>query len=366
MRRILCALAIIPALAGMMAVRAVAQDAQQIPAVEVHPVGTTRNDPNGGQWFVTTLNPLEIKQLQVRLYNPADVTQSVKVYLADVRFDSNGVPEVANESTDIGTWGRFDELQLVVQPKRSLIQDIAIMAPEGADPGDHIGAVVAEQSPQGTGPVRSIKRLAVRLYATLPGDARKDFTIDKVGVKKDSGFYTRALTVTVQLRNTGRVRLEPSVQVSGAAARGPALLLAQAAERYVVTRKVNFWGGPVRLHITAQTRSLGLAGPVRDLSVTAWVIPWHLFVLLLMAAGFVLLIRFVLRRRGGRYESIRSDIRRLERMLALQNGNGNGHESSDESGDVRSAIRSAIKQARRAGDEQTADRLEAKLDESQV
>jgi len=166
----------------------------------------------------------------------------------------------------------------------------------------------------------------------------------------------------VRLRNTGRVRLEPAVQVDGAPARGPSLLLAQAAERYVVTRRVSFWGGPVRLRIDAQTRSLGLAGPVRELRVTTWVIPWHLIALLVLVGGFGWLLRLVLRRRRGKYDSIRSDIRRLERMLTL--GNGDAHEPGSEHDDVRSAIRAAINQARRAGDQGTVDSLEAKLQES--
>jgi hypothetical protein len=132
----------------------------------------------------------------------------------------------------------------------------------------------------------------------------------------------------------------------------------------VVTRHVGFFGGPVRLRIDAQTRSLGLAGPVRDLSVTTWVIPWHLFALLLLASGLVFLVRFLLSKRAGKYDSIRSDIRRLERMITLGNGNDGGPREGAERDDVRSAIRGAIKQARRAGDERTADRLEAKLDES--
>jgi len=339
--------------------RALAQSEAQTPAVEVHPVGTTRDDPNGGQWFVTTLKPGETTELGVRLYNPAEVTQTVKVYLADIRFDSQGAPEVENNSQDVGTWGQFDVLRMTVPAKQSIIESLPIKAPEAADPGDHIGAVVAEQSPQGSGPVLSIKRLAVRLYATLPGDARKDFVIDKVAVKKDSPFYTRRIGVTVWLRNTGRVRLEPTVAVNGAPARGRVLLLAQSADRYTVTRHVGFFGGPVRLHVDAQTRSLGLAGPVRQLSVTQWVIPWHLFALLILLGGVVLAVRRWLRRRRGRYDSIKSDIRRLERMLTMQHGNGEPVEH--EEGNVHAAILGAIKQARRAGDEQTASRLERRL-----
>jgi hypothetical protein len=342
----------------MVPARALAQDAtQQIPAVEVHPVGTSRDDPNGGQWFVMTLSPGETKQLQVRLYNAAEVGQTVKLYLADIHFDSHGIPEVENESTDVGKWGRFDEMEVSVPAKQSVLEALPIQAPENADPGDHIGAVVAEQSPQGSGPIQTIKRIATRLYVTLPGDARKDFVVDKVQVSKDRSFFTRELTTTVWLRNTGRVRLEPTVRVNKDAARGPSLLLAQSANRYVATEHVGFFGGPVRLHIDAQTRSLGLAGPVRQMSVTTWVIPWHLFVILALLAGLVFALRKIFSGRRGRYDSIRSDMRRLERMLSQQHAGDDAQRQDD----PHAAILAAIKQARRAGDEKTAERLESRL-----
>lgn len=346
---------------------AIAQGAdQQIPAVEVHPVGTTRNDPNGGQWFVTNINPDETKQLQVRLYNPASVEQTVKLYLADVRFDGQGIPEVTNVPNDVGTWGGFDPPTVTVAPLRNRIETFSITAPEDADPGDHIGAVVAEQAPAGTGLIRSIKRLAVRLYVTLPGDARKDFVIARVKTQKDSAFFTQELTVNVRLQNTGRVRLEPTVSVDGAQAKGPELLLSQSSETYVVTRPVRFWGGPVRLRVDAQTRSLGLAGPVRQLRVTVWVIPWHLLILLALTVGLVLLVRRVLRKRGGRYEAIQSDLRRIERLVMnAKSGHVPAGDGSDRAG-AEAAVRAAIKQARRAEDFDTAERLEGALAVAQV
>jgi hypothetical protein len=346
----------------MVASVSVAQTAdQQIPAVEVHPVGTTRDDPNGGQWFVTNVNPAETKQLQVRLYNSASVEQTVKLYLADIRFNRQGVPEVANVPTDVGTWGSFDDPSVTVAPLQNRIETFSITAPKNADPGDHIGAVVAEQAPAGSGLIRSIKRLAVRLYVTLPGDARKDFVIDRVNSQKDSAFFTRELTVTVRLRNTGRVRLEPTVHVDDAEAKGPQLLLSQSSERYVVTRPVKFWGGPMRLRVDAQSRSLGLAGPVRQLRVTVWVIPWHLLALLVLAIGLGFLVRIALRRRGGKYEAIQSDLRRIERLVMNQNGRHDPSEAGSERVGAEAAVRAAIKQARRAEDFDTAERLEDRL-----
>ena len=351
---------IIPALAaGMITPVSSAQTAEQIPSVIVRPAGTTRDDPNGGQWFVTTLNPSETKRLQVQLFNPAPVAQTVKLYLADIRFDAQGLPEVQDVPSDIGTWGAFGSPTLTIAPEQTVVEAFTITAPKGADPGDHIGAVVAEHAPQGTGNIRSIKRAAVRLYATLPGDARKDFVIDEVTAKKDSWFFARELTVTTELRNTGRVRLEPTVQVDGSNAKGPQLLLSNAVERYVVTRPVKFWGGPMRLRIDAQTRSLGLAGPVRQVRVTVWVIPWQLLMLLALAVGVGFLVRFALRRRGSKYRALQSDLHRLERLLAQQNREP-APDIIDGRGDADAAIRCAIKQARRAGDVQTAERLERK------
>jgi hypothetical protein len=368
-KRLLFGLVTIPALvAGMVTPSVLAQSPgaaeAQIPAVEVHPTGTTREDPNGGQWFVTSLDFEEKKTLQARLYNPAEVPQTVKLFLADMRFDDAGLPEVANVSTDIGLWGRFVRPNVTIRPKESLVEAFSITAPKGADPGDHVGAVVVEQAPQGSGLIRSVKRLAVRLYATLPGDARKQFEIDEVSTEKDSALFAKELTVTVHLKNTGRVRLEPAVKVDDAGAEGPELLMSSATERYVVTRPVKFWGGPMRLRIDATTKSLGLAGPVRQMRVTVWVIPWHLLLMIAVAVGMFFGVRWLLRRRGHKYEALQADLQRIERLVTMQHrapAKGGSTDASGVSSDARAAIVSAIKQAKRSGDLATAERLEELL-----
>lgn len=200
-----------------------------------------------------------------------------------------------------------------------------------------------------------IKRVAVRLYVTLPGDARKEFEIDGVDSSRDSWFSPRELAVNVQLRNTGHVRLEPTVTVDGARANGSELLMSRATERYIVGRSVPFWGGPVRLRVDAQARSLGIAGPVRQLRVTVWVIPWHLLTGLLALAGLVFAGRKLLRGRGRRYRDIQTDIRRIERLVSQQAQSPRAPAPTDAVDDVvdaDSAILSAIKQARGQGTKQ--------------
>ena len=55
-------------------------------------------------------------------------------------------------------------------------------------------------------------------------------------------FYPRTMSVSVQLNNTGRVRLEPTVAVNGAPATGPGVLVSKAKESYDVTTKIGFFG----------------------------------------------------------------------------------------------------------------------------
>ena len=366
LRRALVCLTVIPAFlagtTGGVQAQSQPQSEEQIPALIVRPVGTTDGDPNGGQWFVTDLAPNESKDLAVQLTNPARVVQTVRLYLADIRFDRAGVPEVTNVPSDIGTWGRFANPTVTIAPGETIVQSFTLTAPERADPGDHIGAVVVEHEAQGSGNIRSIKRVAVRLYATLPGDARRDFVIDRVSTAKDSSFFARELTVTVALRNTGRVRLEPTVRVDGAAATGSELLMSQAVEQYIVTKPVAFWGGPVRLRIDAETRLLGQSGPVRQMRVTVWVVPWHLVALLVLLAALVILGRLFVRRRRSRFTALRDDLRRMERLLATSGRAPDAPPVRPGHSDPVAAVRAASKQARRAGDLPTAERLERSLD----
>src|SRR3982751_5780469 len=72
------------------------QQGGQIPSVGVAPVGTSPNDPNGGQWFVMNLTPGETGQAQARIANPADVPQKVTLSLADLDFSEDGTPSVSS------------------------------------------------------------------------------------------------------------------------------------------------------------------------------------------------------------------------------------------------------------------------------
>jgi hypothetical protein len=357
-RRFIVGLIAIPALAaGMAAVRAEAQGAPT-PSLDVRPFGTSRTDPDGGQWFVAQMDTSQTRTFRMRLFNTTRTAKSAKLYLADMLFNAQGTPYVSGTSIDVGTWGRFQTDRVIVPPRQGIVVSFSITVPPKADPGDHIGAVVVEEPPEGVGAIRSVVRTALRIYITLPGDARKDFQINRVKAALHSVFYPRKMTVTVDLKNTGHVMLNPSVTIDGNPASGPATLVSRSIESYVATRPVRFWGGPVRLHIVGVTSSIGLPGPSQQASVIIWVIPWHLITALLVLAGLFFLGRHLWRKRGTKVEALKSDLRRIERLITEQRI-APTQTTAQRAPDPGTAIKMAMKQARRTGDNHTAERLAA-------
>jgi hypothetical protein len=337
------------------------------PSVGVTPIGMDPKGPNGGQWFVLNLSPGEAGQSEARIANPADIPQTVKLFFADLDFAADGTPSIAKTNSDVATWGKAAVDQLTIPPKSASTVPFTITVPTGADPGDHVGVLIA-QGPRVNSPGQAygtVTQVATRLYVTVPGDARADFAIQKLTTKKDSAFFTKEITTTVVLHNTGRIRLHPTVKINGRVASGPATLLTRSVESYFVTQKVPVWGGPIASNVQVSTMVDRVGqqepGPSRTASASTFVIPYVLFIGLALLVGFFFLVRWLWRRRGGKYAAIQADLRRFERLVQQQRAAG--EDTADVAGEAELAIKAAIKQAGRAGDKDTEIKLRGKLAE---
>jgi hypothetical protein len=338
-----------------------------VQSVGVTPVGTDSNDPNAGQWFVGAGGPGSEIRMVAHIANPADVDQTVRLSVADVIFDKKGAPQLHDKDVkDIGTWVRIDNPDVTIPAKKAMDVSFTVVVPKGAEPGDHVGALIVEGAPQSQGDgnlFKIIKRVATRLYVTVPGEARPAFVIDSVEVNPDSSFFPRAATVTVTVHNTGRVRLRPTVKVNGSTAAGPSEVLSQSVEKYVISKSVPLWGGPRRYAVSVETL-IGAtgsdAGPVQTARASRFYFPWALLIALVAALAAIWFLRRAWSRRGGKYAEMRADMKRIERLLAEQRAGG-VIESRDDDPEV--AIKSAIKRAGRAGDKDAEEKLKEKLAE---
>src|SRR5436309_9323426 len=278
----------------------------QAPSIAVTPAVKSPNDPNNGQWFfLDGMLPGETGQSAAKLTNPASIPQTVHLFLADLDFVANGGARLADEgkSVDIGTWGGFGTNSTVtLAPNETRVVPFGVSVPKDAEPGDHVGAVVAQTDPQSTGDnniLKIVRRVATRFYVTLPGEAHAAFSIQKLTMEKDSNFFTKEITTKVVLHNDGRVRVRPTVLINGKQAKGSSVLLSNSIEPYFVTQKVPIWGGPVSAHVEVRTKVGQADGPVRQQTASTFVIPYVLLIGLVLLVGFFFLVRWLWRKRGG-------------------------------------------------------------------
>lgn len=285
--------------------------AQDLSSVIVEPAGTSEDDPNQGGWFVLEVDPGGESTGVAAITNPARSAQEVRLEIRDLEFGEDGterLPSGADEG--IGLWGAFERQSIRIPAGQTQLASFLIRVPVDAEPGDHIGAVVASTTNVQDG-VDVTRQIATRLYVTVPGEADRALRIDEVDVSYDSRWWPRRAEVTVRLVNEGRIRIRPRVTVSGREALGPEVLLTRAAEDYLVDREVPWYGGVLRLPVQA----VADGGITRSVNTSRFVMPWGLVLVILTAIALTLLGMRWQRARGSATAELRSDIQRLERLV---------------------------------------------------
>ena len=284
--------------------------------------GTPMVHPVKGRWFTVDGRPGQQVVLDAVIENPSDVPTDVRLGLADLRFDAKDQPQLVEPATDVGTWGRFDVPSVTVPAHGTRTVSLTLRVPDGTDPGDHIGAVVAETTAAGAGGIGVVKRVATRLYVTVPGAVRAGVAITSVHVDRGHSLSPRSANVVVIVRNTGDVRVAPTVTVAGHRANGASLLLSHAAQSYVLRRSLPAWGGPQSWPIEVDTRVADGAGPSASATASTFVFPWLPLALLVLVVLLALAAWRASRRRRGRLDALAAHVAQLEAALLEQAGRG--------------------------------------------
>lgn len=352
-----------------------------LPSVAVTPTETKQSDPNRGQWFVFALASGQTGTTQAKILNPAPVPQTVQLSAHDLTFSPDGTPQIsaAKAQSDVGAWATFgvpatDGAATVTVPARGqALVPVTVKVPDNAEPGDHAGVVMASSGPEaGPNNFTLVKRVAVRLYVTVPGVATRAFEVASIHASPDSVLFPRSELVRVRLHNTGRVRLHPKVTVGGVRAGGSDTIIAQTYEDYEARVPVSWAGGPVNEKVVVTTD----AGLTRVVGHSQFIVPWALIGLALLA-GFALFgLWLLLRRRQRKLAGLRADIRRLELLVTegvrkqvpvtppgTRADDDASHDMTTSSAEIRS-LETAIKRARRTDHTETIPELALALHEA--
>lgn len=339
---------------------ALGQSDAEVPSVGVVPAEAHPDDPNLGQWFILEITQGASGTGTARIVNPAEVPQTIRLYVRDLTFSEDGSPQVNDgEQRDVGLWGAFLNPEITLDPGESVLAEFAIAVPRDAEPGDHVGVVVAEtvatnteEAAENGAQFEVSRRVATRLYVTVPGDATRAFEITEVKTSLDSGVFPSWALVTVRMRNEGRVRLQPTVTIAGVEADGPNPFMSDSVEEWSAIVSVPWYGGPVSIPIEAVDES----GLTRRVNATKFVIPWGLLIALALAAAATWRVRHWWRNRGSKQAELRADIARLERLITKQAGEDVDGERTvpapeTPAGDEITVLNAALARARRAGDD---------------
>lgn len=201
----------------------------------------------------TVRDKVTIKNLDAR-------TTTFQLYGTDgYNTPRDGGFAVRNKSermTGVGAWTRLDRTEVTVPGGGEVTVPFTLAVPEGAEPGDHPGAIVALDTHLGSADGNGVavqQAVGARVYLKVNGARVRGLRIDDVKFRYTAPLVPgakRAATLSYALVNSGNVMLSPQVTLRAKGVFGhtafeppgrrlPAELL--PGQRVEVTQK---WVGP--------------------------------------------------------------------------------------------------------------------------
>ena len=273
-------------------------------------------------------DPGQTVQYIVKLYNETKDAVTVKATATNFTAKENGAgePEFADLGTekeathDLASWMSVPEGAIVINPLDWQNVIININIPKDAEPGGHYAAAFFTPSKtENAGPdgVSVDYKTGSLVLLTVTGEAKQGGSVKSFSLKNNKQFYEYVpISMELRVENSGNVHFKPGgaveiknifnkkageIKVTEAEAGGN--VLPGSTRRYDLTWEKqedknvpqNFWQKAqyefkhFRCGRYVVTASVVLPqGPASPVSVSFWIIPWQL--LLMVTAGLVLFI----------------------------------------------------------------------------
>ena len=181
------------------------------------PANPDPSNPRTQSIFIMTLNRGQSKQDTVEVINNSDITRTIKLYAVDGVVTNTGAytcRQDAEARVGLGAWTVLSQSEVTLAPGKNVDVPFTVTMPDNADVGEHDGCVVFASADDvvdnSAGNVQIHTRQAIRLVATVPGDLKRDITIQSFDFKPTDG---KAL-YDVALKNVGNVSADVDVKVT--------------------------------------------------------------------------------------------------------------------------------------------------------
>ncbi|MFI1766004.1 WxL protein peptidoglycan domain-containing protein [Streptomyces sp. NPDC020800] len=266
-------------------------------------------------YFYLSADPGQTLTDKVVIANKTGRPLTFRLYAADAyntaRDGGFAVRTLKEHMHGIGAWARPARSHITVPGRRSVTVPFTLRVPQGAEPGDHPGAIVAldERIAPGSGKFALGVQQAVgaRVHLRVSGPTLPALSVEHVRIGHHQplvpGLGDSTATVSYTLHNTGNVTLDPKVRLKARGLFGRTLLdrdLTRIPSELLPGQRVRLteaWHGAPQLDWGDITLTASAPGTRQSASASFLALPW-LLVALVFAAGAVSGALLVRARRG--------------------------------------------------------------------
>ncbi|MGJ5751324.1 uncharacterized protein DUF916 [Streptomyces puniciscabiei] len=266
-------------------------------------------------YFYLSADPGQTLTDKVAVQNRTGGPLTFRLYAADAyntaRDGGFAVRTLKERMLGVGAWARVATSRITVPGHGTVTVPFTLHVPEGAEPGDHPGAVVAldERVDPGSGSLALGVQRAVgaRVYLRVSGPTLPALSVAQLHITHHQPLIpwlgTGTATVSYTLRNTGNVTLGPRVELKARGLFGRTLLdreLSRVPSELLPGQSVRLtetWRGAPQLDRADLTLTASAPGTRQSASASFLALPWPA-VALVFVAGAVTGVLLVRARRG--------------------------------------------------------------------
>ncbi|MEV2212510.1 DUF916 domain-containing protein [Streptomyces sp. NPDC050997] len=262
-------------------------------------------------YFYLSADPGTSLRDKVVVANKTGRPLTFRLYAADAyntaRDGGFAVRTRKEKQRGVGAWAKPARDRVTVPAHGKVTVPFTLTVPEGAEPGDHPGALVAldERVDNGDGSLALGVQRAVgaRVYLRVGGPTLPAIAVEDVRVTHDQplvpGLGDSTATISYTLHNTGNVTLDPKVELRARGLFGRTLLardLSGIPAELLPGQRVRLsepWGGAPQFDWGDVTLTASAQDTRESASASFFALPWLVAAVLavVLLVGAVLLIR---------------------------------------------------------------------------
>jgi hypothetical protein len=251
-------------------------------------------------YFYLSADPGQTIEDKVVVANKTAEPLTFRLYAADAyntpRDGGFAVRTVKEKQRGVGVWAKPAKTRVTVPSHGKVTVPVTLVVPEGAEPGDHPGAIVAldERIDPGDGSVAlGVQRaVAARVYLRVGGPTLPAISVEDVHVTHHQplvpGFGDSTATVSYTLHNTGNVTLDPKVELRATGLFGRTLLardLTKIPAELLPGQRVHLsepWQGAPQLDWGEVTLTASAQDTRESAGASFFALPWLMAAVLLV------------------------------------------------------------------------------------